>query len=178
MAFSNFRRGLDARDCRLDIAFILGDDAVPDDVTLEDRYRDRTCVWLDLVDIQYDQCVVTEADKKEYKTIYDIGLVSNKTKAEEALREALRTTYSDRTNTDTIVIKPETLVTEASNKTVNVKEQTQGLGSICIQEVSTIADKKENKIVITQAPRKTTKTLKIENTTVEKPEEEENNTCY
>jgi len=178
MAFSNFRRGLDSRDCRLDIAFVLGDDSIPDDITLESRYRDKTCVWLEFIDIQHDKCVVTKVEKKENKTIYDIGLISNKIKAEQILKDLVKTSIIEQTKADTLIIKPESLITKTENEKIILKKQTETPDPVCIKQDSTSAEEVENKIVVTQTPRKTTKTLKIENKKINKPEEEENNTCY
>jgi len=44
--------GLDARDSRLNIGSILGDDNIPD----EEDERDETCVWLDFTDSAFSDC--------------------------------------------------------------------------------------------------------------------------
>lgn len=46
--------GLDARDCRLDIAFVLCDANIPDDVDWDWSLRDKSGVWLDFIDEQFD----------------------------------------------------------------------------------------------------------------------------
>lgn len=46
--------GLDPRDCRLDIAFILCDSSIPDNVSWDESLRDKSGVWLDFIDFQFD----------------------------------------------------------------------------------------------------------------------------
>lgn len=46
--------GLDPRSSQTDIAFILCDENIPDDVTWPEADRDKTGVWLDFIDPQFD----------------------------------------------------------------------------------------------------------------------------
>jgi hypothetical protein len=61
----NINGGLDPRDSHLDIAFILGDDDIPDDVSWLENLRDKSCVWLDFEDLQFNPCVYDDTRKEE-----------------------------------------------------------------------------------------------------------------
>ncbi len=65
--------GLDPRDCRLDVAFLLGDDAVPDNVNWDWSVRDVTCVWLGFIDASFNPC-----QQDTYETCDD-EIISNTT---------------------------------------------------------------------------------------------------
>lgn len=52
--------GLDPRDSRLDVGFLLGDSDIPDDVDWDWSLRDKTAVWLDFIDSQFNPCVVDD----------------------------------------------------------------------------------------------------------------------
>ena len=47
---------LDLRDCRLNVAFALGDSSIPDDVSWDTDDRDKTGVWLDFIDLSFSAC--------------------------------------------------------------------------------------------------------------------------
>lgn len=60
--------GIDARDCRVDVGFLLGDATIPDDVSWPDDLRDKSCVWLDFIDNQFNPCVRRRYDTCEENT--------------------------------------------------------------------------------------------------------------
>ena len=67
----NIHAGLDPRDSHLDIAFMLGDASIPDDVSWPEEQRDTSCVWLDFEDLQFDICNQIK-DSNPKSTIDDI----------------------------------------------------------------------------------------------------------
>lgn len=58
--------GIDPRDCRLDVGFLLGDSTIPDDVDWDWALRDNSCVWLGIIDASFNPC---QAD--DYNTCDD-----------------------------------------------------------------------------------------------------------
>lgn len=64
--------GLDLRDCRLDVAFVLCDGFIPDDVSWAESLRDKSGVWLDFIDFQFDPC-----DYLTYDTCSDLTEVDS-----------------------------------------------------------------------------------------------------
>ena len=91
--------GLDARDCRLDIAFGLCDRMVPDNVTWDWSIRDKSGVWLDFVDAQFSPCRTVD----EYGTY----ITSIEVTPEEG------NTSIDYIETSEIMVKPLPNVTSA-----------------------------------------------------------------
>lgn len=88
--FSVYRRGLDNRDCRLDVGFCLGDDSIPDDISWDKRDRDKTAVWLEFIDIQFDECNISEVNNTESKYIDNLTKLNKTSKVVKVEDQTIR----------------------------------------------------------------------------------------
>jgi hypothetical protein len=165
--FSNFRRGLDSRDSRLDTGFALGDDSIPDDVSWDLRDRDKTCVWLEFIDIQFDECVVTEVVNKDNKTISNSEKYNTFTQPIFDNKPAIEVCVTTATMLITPVSENSFSISNEelhSATAVNIITPTE---VVCITNNQTTFDKKERKNVVTTSRlNKNTKVVKVENQTI------------
>lgn len=139
--------GLDQRDCRCDAAMILGDGGLPDNVNWKVKDRDKTCVWLDFIDAQFNPIDSSAANVTENKTIRTTVVSFEPITAPgKASTEAISASvYNDRTTADVSI-----------SKTVNSR--------VC--SVSETSARKSNKTVTVNLPSKKTTVISIENKTV------------
>jgi hypothetical protein len=148
---SDLRMGLDQRDCRLDAAMILGDEEIPDNVSWKMKDRDKTCVWLDFIDSQFNP-IDNTSEKVANNTTVTTNVEFEKVSAQRKMSTLTETDqlYNDKTFVDGII----TRIIEPTNR--NVVE---------------ITARPTNKVVTVNIPRKNTRVISIENKIIKEGEE-------
>jgi hypothetical protein len=142
----DLRMGLDPRDCRLDAAMILGDESIPDNITWKLRDRDKTCVWLDFIDSQFNPIDNTAADVANNTTV---------TTNVEFERVSAQRKMSTNAETEKS-FNDETTVNEISTRVTDSK--------VCT--VSTTTAQSTNRVITVNVPRKNTRVVSTENKTI------------
>ncbi len=143
--------GLDPRDCRLDIAFILCDSSIPDSVSWDESLRDKSGVWLDFIDFQFDP-----SDYLVYDTCSDLTEI-----------DSIPT--GSITNTDigaeVVLAKPvgDTVCTKPLGDVINA---TGTNNIISVKPVSSVSSTRNKSNVITVGSKSNTISARKSSTTV------------
>jgi len=165
--FSVYRRGLDNRDCRLDVGFCLGDDSIPDDLSWDLRDRDKTAVWLEFIDIQFDECNISEVNNTESKYISNLTKLNTLTTNINDIRLPAEVCIVDNpiaicpTDDNTFVVSSTgTSITETPSMTTSTEV-------VCIQENKTVITQPiRRNVVTTTSLNKTSRVIKVEDQTI------------
>ena len=165
--FSVYRRGLDNRDCRLDVGFCLGDDSVPDDISWDKRYRDRTAVWLEFIDIQFDECNISEVNNTESKYISNLTKLNTLTTNINDIKPPIEVCIVD----NSVEICPTDENNFVVNSTGTSITETPGITTstevVCIQENKTVINQPVRRNVVTMTSlNKTSRVVKVEYQTI------------
>jgi hypothetical protein len=160
----NINGGLDPRDCHLDIAFMLGDASIPDDVDWPENQRDKSCVWLDFEDLQFDVCVHDDAPKQESFNL-SVSEISNDIiaekieipdfEAENSFREIsppkLDSSHEYASNIPIIIAVPKPLsqtddISPKKNEICNISAPNKTINTSNHGRVATTASKTNNSV--------------------------------
>jgi hypothetical protein len=141
----DLRRGLDPRDCRLDVGMILGDSSVPDNVNWPLKDRDKTCVWLDFVDTHFNPIYNSSPSATESNVI-NTNLQSEETSASGKDNEVeYAINYQENTLADGSI-------TKITDSRVYTNTDTSAVS--------------ENKTITTNVPGHTARVTAVENKTI------------
>jgi len=161
---SDFRRGLDTRDSRLDLGFILGDSDIEDSQSWSVQDRDKTCVWLNFADNHLDPRYVITTSEKEERVVDNNMCMENNIRQPDPVLNTIEvnliTQNTGVTTTENLSISATPL--ERLSTTTKIENQK----ILTCSQPNSILNNVENKTVTTTSIGKTTIIVKTEVQTV------------